>query len=163
MSDLFATFHIEGRLLLAQFINFAVVFTLIYFLIIKGLMKLMRERTYTIEKGLDDAKKAETALIMASHEKERIINEGHLEAKEIVLGAESTKESIVESAKIEAEAEAHRAKQAAIKELEILREHQAREIKEKSVNLVIAGVESILREKISEKESAEIIKGLTKN
>ncbi len=162
MADFFATFHIEGRLLLAQFANFAVVFALIYFLILKPLSKMMKERTGTIEKGLDDAKRAETALIMADHEKERIIGEGHMEAKEIVLGAESTKESIIESAKVEAEVEAHKAKEAGIKELEILREHQAREIKEKSVDLVISGVEAILREKIGEKESAEMIKGLTK-
>ncbi len=163
MADFFATFHIEGRLLIAQFVNFAVVFVLLYFLVIKGLMRLMKSRTETIEKGLDDAKKAETALMMANHEKERIIGEGHQEAKSIVLAAESTGESLVETAKVEAEAEAHKVKEAGIKELEILREHQAREIKEKSIDLVVAGVESILREKISEKEAAEMIKGLTKS
>ena len=162
MGEFFATFHIEGRLLLAQFINFAVVFVLIYFVVLKPLSKLMKGRTETIEKGLDDAKKAETALIMADHEKERIIGEGHLAAKDLVLSAESRGEALAESAKVDAEAEAHKVKQAAIKELETLREHQTIEIKEKSVDLVIAGVEAILKEKIDEKKSAEMIKGLLK-
>ena len=56
MADFFATFHIEGRLLIAQFVNFAIVFALLYFFVIKGLMKLMKGRTETIEKGLTDAK-----------------------------------------------------------------------------------------------------------
>ena len=83
-------------------------------------------------------------------------------AKDLVLSAESRGEALVESAKVDAEAEAHKVKQAAIKELETLREHQTIEIKEKSVDLVIAGVEAILKEKIDEKKSAEMIKGLLK-
>lgn len=162
MADFFATFHVESNLLIAQFVNFALVFVLIYFVVLKPLSKLMKSRTETIEKGLDDAKKAETALIMADHEKERIIGEGHMEAKDIVLSAESSGEALVESAKVEAEAEAHKVKEAAIKELETLREHQAREIKEKSVDLVISGVEAILREKIDDKKAGDMIKGMIK-
>ena len=162
MADFFATFHIEGRLLLAQFINFAVVFVLIYFFVLKPLSKLMATRTETIEKGLDDAKTAETALIMADHEKERIIGEGHQESKGILLEAESKKEAIVESAKVEAEAEAHKMKESAIKEIEVLKEHQTLEIKKKSVGLIVSGVEKILREKMDEKKAEEMINGLIK-
>ncbi len=162
MADFFATFHIEGRLLLAQFANFAVVFALIYFFVLKPLTKTMKKRTGTIEKGLDDAKRAETALIMADHEKERIIGEGHQESKGILLEAESKKEAIVESAKVEAEAEAHKMKESAIKEIEILREHQTSEIKKKSVDLIISGVESVLKEKIDAKKNEDLIKSLVK-
>jgi F-type H+-transporting ATPase subunit b len=157
MADFFATFHVEGGLLLAQFANFAVVFVLVYFLILKPLQKVMRERTGKIEQGLENAQKAETALMMAGHEKERIINEGHQEAKTIVLGAESRGEAIVEDSKVEAEKAAHTLKEHAIKEIETLREHQNQEVRKQSINLVISGVEAILREKIDAKKAEDII------
>jgi ATP synthase F0 subunit b len=160
MAAFFSTFHIEGKLLLAQAVNFGVVFALIYFLIIKQLMKLMKSRTETIEKGLEDAKKAESSLLMAGHEKERIISEGHQEAKSIVLGAQSTGEALIEEARVAAEAVSQKEKAAAIKELDALREHQAREIKEKSVELVISGVEKILKEEVDAKKAEAIIKQL---
>jgi F-type H+-transporting ATPase subunit b len=162
MADFFATFHIEGRLLLAQFINFAVVFVLVYFCVLKPLSKLMKSRTQTIEKGLDDAKKAETELMMAGHEKERIITEGHQEAKNIVLSAQSSGEQIVEDAKVAAEAEGHKAKQAAIKEIETLREHQTEEIKAKSIDLVVSGVEAVLKKQIDASVAEKMIKDITK-
>ncbi len=162
MADFFATFHIEGKLLLAQFVNFAVVFVLIYFLILKPLTKVMNNRSEVISKGLDDAKKAETALIMADHEKERIIGEGHQESKSILLDAEAKREALVESAKIEAEAQAHKMKESAIKEIEVLKEHQTTEIKKKSVDLIISGVESVLKEKMDSAKTEELIKSLTK-
>lgn len=162
MEAFFSTFHIEGRLLLAQAVNFGVVFALIYFLVIKQLVKLMKSRTETIEQGLHNAEKAETTLMMAGHEKERILTEGHQEAKQIVLSAQANGEQIVEDAKVAAEAEAHKQKTATIKELEALREHQSREIREKSIDLVIAGVESILKEKIGAKEAEVMIKNSAK-
>lgn len=163
MADFLATFHVEGSLLLAQFANFAVVFALVYFLILKPLRKVMGERTAKIEKGLEDGQKAETALMMASHEKEKIINEGRENAKTIVLNAESRGEGIVEEAKIEAEKAAHKMKEGALKELDTLREHQEREIREKSINLVISGVEAILKEKIDAKSAEEMISKAIKN
>ncbi len=160
MGEFFATFNIEGRLLLAQFANFVVVLVLVYYVMLKPLSKLMKSRTETIEKGLDDAKRAETVLMMADHERERIVNDGHQESKLILLEAESKKEIIVESAKVEAEAEAHKMKESAIKEIEILREHQTSEIKKKSVDLILSGIESVLKEKIDSSKNEDLIRGL---
>lgn len=162
MGEFFATFNIEGRLLLAQFANFVVVLVLVYYVMLKPLSKLMKSRTETIEKGLDDAKRAETVLMMADHERERIVNDGHQESKLILLEAESKKEIIVESAKVEAEAEAHKMKESAIKEIEILREHQTSEIKKKSVDLILSGIESVLKEKIDSSKNEDLIRGLLK-
>ncbi len=162
MADLLATFHVEGKLLLAQFVNFALVFVLIYFLVLKPLSKLMKSRTATIEKGLDDAKKAETTLMMADVEKERIVGVGHVEAKNIVLSAQSTGESIIETAKADALTEAQKVKEKALKELEALREREKSEVKEKSVDLVVAGVEAILREKIGAGEAEAMINKIAK-
>ena len=99
---------------------------------------------------------------MADHEKERILGEGHMEVKNMILSAESRGEEIVELAKVEAEKEAHKKKEMAIKEIEMLRDAQKTEIRDKSVDLVIAGVEAVLKEKIDEKKAEEMIRGLAK-
>ena len=62
MDSLIETFHIDTKLLLAQAINFAIVFAVLYFFALKPLMKAMGERTEKIEKSLDDAKKVEEKL-----------------------------------------------------------------------------------------------------
>ena len=53
-------------MILAQIINFAVVFFVLYKFALKPLKKLMDERSATISGGLDNAKKQEEHLTVAS-------------------------------------------------------------------------------------------------
>lgn len=162
IGDVLGKLGFDWKVALANLVNFLIIFWLLRNVVFRKIGAAIRERREKIQAGLDDAEKAKTELMMAGHEKERIITEGHQEAKSLVLTAEARGEEIVEAARVEAEAETHKEKQKTLRELETLREHQAREIREKSVDLVIAGVESILREKIDAKEAEAMIKSLTK-
>ncbi|MDD5721307.1 MAG: ATP synthase F0 subunit B [Candidatus Pacebacteria bacterium] len=68
MQEFIGTFHIDWKLMIAQLINFGIVFLVFYFLAAKPLRKLMEERGNTISKGLDDAKESSELLQKASEE-----------------------------------------------------------------------------------------------
>lgn len=68
MQEFISTFHIDWKLMIAQLINFGVVFLVFYFLAAKPLRKLMEERGNTISKGLDDAKESSELLQKAAEE-----------------------------------------------------------------------------------------------
>ena len=55
MDSLITTFHIDWKIIIAQAINFLIVFLVLYFFAIKPLKKLMAERVDKISKGLTDA------------------------------------------------------------------------------------------------------------
>ncbi len=56
MDSILSTFHVEWKLLLAQAVNFGVVFFVLYRYLIKPIQKNADERSKEISKGLDDAK-----------------------------------------------------------------------------------------------------------
>lgn len=68
MEDFINTFHIDWKLMIAQVINFGLVFAALYFLAAKPLTKLIKDRTEEITTGLDDAKKNKALLEKANAE-----------------------------------------------------------------------------------------------
>lgn len=150
----------DWKVALANLVNFLIIYYLLRNVVFKKLGQAIKERREKIKEGLDDAEKAKTALIMANHEKEKILAEGHMEVKEILVGAEATKTSIIDSAKIEAEAEARKIKEDSMREIESLAERQAKEVKEKSVDLIISGMEKVLRSEIDQKKAEKLVKDL---
>ncbi|MBI3305605.1 ATP synthase F0 subunit B [Candidatus Nomurabacteria bacterium] len=70
MDSIISTFHIDWKIIIAQAVNFGIVFAVLYIFALKPLNKLMAERTEKIKKGIDDAKKSEEMLLKAAHEYE---------------------------------------------------------------------------------------------
>ena len=70
MESIISTFHIDWKIIIAQAINFAVVFAVLYVFALKPLGKLMAERSDKIAKGINDAKKSDELLKKATLEYE---------------------------------------------------------------------------------------------
>ena len=70
MNSIISTFHIDWKIIVAQAINFGVVFVVLYIFALKPLSKLMAERSQNIAKGIDDAKKSDELLQKAAKEYE---------------------------------------------------------------------------------------------
>ncbi len=64
-SSVLGSLGIEGKLLAFQFVNFSIVLAVVWFLILKPLVKKLEERRQIIDESLDNAKKVETELHMA--------------------------------------------------------------------------------------------------
>src|SRR3989344_5282594 len=92
MESIISTFHIDWKIIIAQAVNFGVVFIVLYIYALKPLSKLMKERSEKIAKGIDDAKsnaeilnntkaEYEDALVKARKEADKIFQEGKKEAE----------------------------------------------------------------------------------
>ncbi len=71
MDSIISTFHIDWKIIIAQAVNFAVVFTVLYIFALKPLSKLMKERSEKIQKGIADAKRSDEMLKQVEEEFEK--------------------------------------------------------------------------------------------
>lgn len=71
MDSIISTFHIDWKIIIAQAINFGVVFVVLYIFALKPLSKLMAERSEKIGRGIGDAKKSNELLKQAVEEYEK--------------------------------------------------------------------------------------------
>ena len=91
MESIINAFHIDYKIILAQVVNFGIVFVVLYFYAIKPLGKIMKERGEKIQRGVNDAKtnaeilsktniEYEEAMIKAKAQANEIFQEGKKEA-----------------------------------------------------------------------------------
>ena len=158
MDSLIETFHIDGRLLIAQIVNFAIVFAVLYWLVFKPLAKVMAERTSKIAKGLDDAKKVEAKLVRTQEEFNKTMVEAKKQANAIlekaVVEADARKQEMIARAKEEIGVIINQEKQ----KMQADKAATLKEIKREVADLVVMAMEKVLGEKVDEKRDKEMIK-----
>lgn len=91
MESIISTFHIDWKIIVAQAVNFSIVFVILYIYAIKPLAKLMAERAEKITKGINDAKINENLLKDTSLKYEEALTKARIEAGKIF--EESKKEA----------------------------------------------------------------------
>ena len=83
MESIISTFHIDWKIIIAQAINFGVVFVVLYIFALKPLSKLMAERSEKIGKGIDDAKTNAALLSKTQAEYDAMLAKAQSEANKI--------------------------------------------------------------------------------
>ena len=160
MESIISTFHIDWKIIVAQAINFGVVFIVLYIFALKPLSKLMQERSEKIAKGIDDAKinatlleksraEYEGALVKARSEADKIFQDGKKEAlaKRALMLEEAKKEVsiVIENGK---------------KILEIEKIKIVEDARNEIVNLTMIATEKLLGGKINESLNERTVKEL---
>ncbi len=158
MDELIKTFHIDWKLLVAQIVNFAIVFWVLYKFALKPLMKTMDKRSKDIEKSLEDAKKIESNLLMSDQEREEKIKIAKKEASAIIESArgqgQKQAEEMVEKAKEEVKTVITDAKSQINNEKQIM----LKEVKQEVGDLVVKTTKKVLGEAVDGKVDSELIK-----
>lgn len=90
MSELIHHFGIDWKLLLAQAINFFILFFLLKKFAYGPILKVLRDRKREIDKGLEFTKEAEERLLNVEKEQEKILIAARGEALNIVSTAEES-------------------------------------------------------------------------
>jgi F-type H+-transporting ATPase subunit b len=162
MESLVSIFHIDFKLFLAQLINFAIIFFVLFKFAFKPIAKIMQERTATIEKSLDDAKETEKKLAEASLEQTRILNEAKKDAMAIVeranQSAEENKAKLIEKTKLEVAAIIAGEKAKIAQE----KEESLKELKQEMAGLVVLAVEKVIKVKMTDAKDQELIADIIK-
>lgn len=163
MDSLIEVFHIDWKLLAAQAVNFAVVFLVLYFLILKPLLKTVKERTEKIEKGLKDSEQFENDLKELQEKKGHILSEAQkkadLEMESAKKMAEEKQKKIIEDANLKAQELAMMVRAQGEVEKQKIVDSSKREVLE----LAFAVAQNVLGKKVGEKEDEKFIKKTIRN
>ena len=163
MDSLITTFHIDWKIIIAQLINFAIVFAVLYVFALKPLKKLMDERSETIKGGLDNAEKQKELLANAESEYQAMIAKGNAEAvvkmKEVKNDMEEFRAK--EMAKLQDEFAA--AKEASKKQNEADKAKMLEEVKKEAVAFIISATEKVLGEVVTSKVESKLVEESIKN
>lgn len=158
MEAIIETFHIDLKLLIAQAVNFAIVFFVLYFFALKPLMKIMGERTNKIEKSLEDAKKAEKRMVEIENDYEAALAKAKKEAALIMEKASELSEKKKAEMIVKAKEEIGQIINQEKAKMQSEKAKVLKEIKKEMGDLIILGVEKVLEEKIDAKKNTELIK-----
>lgn len=160
MEALIETFHIDLKLMIAQIINFILVFLAIYLLAAKPLRKTIEDRTKEIEEGLHNSKKNREILENTKKEYDSIVLSARKEAEGILKAtredAENKKREMLEVANKEVSNLIENGKKSLEQERELIIKSAKKEI----VDLVISTTQKVLGEEVDIKYRDKVVKEL---
>lgn len=145
MESLLDAFGIDWKLLLAQLVNFGVLFVALTWLLYKPVMKTLDERRAKIAQGVEDANRAAEAAANADAEAAVVVQGAEREADTIVASARELANS--EKARITKEADARAAQIASDAQVRAA-ETAARAMRESErevARLAVLAAEKVLR------------------
>ncbi len=164
MDSLVSTFHIDWHLIIAQLVNFAVVFFVLWYFALKPLKKLMDERGKTIEGGLENAKKQEELLAASKADYEAAIQKANADAAAKMKEAKRDLEAYRAAEMEKAQASVAETIAAGKKQLEAEKAKMVDEAKKEIVSIVMSATERVLGQvaegKIDQKLVEESIKNI---
>ena len=139
---------IDVRILLAQFINFAVLIFVLYRFLYTPLLDMMRKRKKIIAEGVARAEESEKIRAEAVEEAKKIVLEARREAKGIVADAHSsakeTADAVLEKAKLDAQEMAERARKAFLEE----KQNTLAKLKSEIADLVVVSTQKVVSGKL---------------
>lgn len=143
--------------LIAQILNFLLIWFLLSRLVFPRVLKALEERRALIEKGLEDAKAAEQLRASAQAERQRILEEAIAERQRIV--AEAVRQAEQQRAQIlaEARAEAQRLLEVAREEAERERERILGELRSHIATLALAAAYRVVGDALDETRHRRLI------
>ena len=160
MSELITTFHIDWMSMIAQIVNFGLVFACLYLIAVKPLSKLIKDRTKEINDGLENAEKAKGELANANIKKEEIIREGKNDAKNILTKSQADGKEMIKEAKDKAILEKEEIIRQAKLDAEKEKKNSDEQVRKEASVLVSEGVRKVMESYVVSGKGEEIIKGM---
>lgn len=158
MDSIISTFHIDWKIIVAQAINFAIVFVVLYLFALKPLNKLMRERSEKIAKGVNDAKTNSELLVTTKAEYEAAIQKARAEAATIFQEGRKKSEAKRAEMLAEAKTDVERLIANGKKTLEAEKTKMVDEARKEIVSLATLAAEKILKKHGDKVSGSETVK-----
>ncbi len=147
MEEILHAFGIDGRLIVIQIFNFAILAAALWYFLYTPVLKLLGEREAKIKKGIEDAEKAELARNEADAEKKHILSLAHKEAEEIATRATTHADAKAQEIVSEAHAKSATVLENASARAEELKLQAKKESEAEIAKVAILAAEKILQEK----------------
>ncbi len=144
-------------LIIVQIIAFIIVFLTLNAWVYQPLLNMMETRKQKIAQGLEDARVAAQAREDAEKQASKIIGDAQTEASKIVAEATERAATAGRDLKATAEAEAAKARDAAIAEAEVERNRVLGDLRSQVVSLAIAAANKLVSEALDEKKQRALL------
>jgi len=158
-----ASLGLNPQLFAFQLFNFAIVFFILWFMILKSLTKKMDERKQMIDDSLEKAKQIEANVLMSQQRYQEKIDEGKVEANKIIEHSHEEAERLARSMKEKSKKEIELLVDQAKRNIAIERDEAFAAVKKEAGALVVAAVEKILGQAIDESTDKKIIQEAIQN
>jgi F-type H+-transporting ATPase subunit b len=161
--EIFAKLGIDWRLLLAQLVNFVILFSALTFLLYKPILGVLERRGKKIADSLKDAEKISEELRSAEDKSRAVLSEARSEAGKIVAAARAETDSARAIAVEKAKAEVAAVIASGRGQLAAERDAMVNEVRAVAAELVATATEKIIGEKMSDAKDKHLIEKLVKN
>mgnify|MGYP001570004818 CR=1 FL=1 len=164
-AGILASLGLNGYQFAAQLLNFVLVIAIVWWLILRPLVRTLEARRKMIDESLEKAKQVVTALSMSEVKFQERIDEAKVEANKLIERAHDSATTAAVSMKQKAHKEIEMLVNQAKKNINIDRERMQTELRDETVALVIATMEKMLEKKYSDTDDkkmvAEVLKELS--
>jgi F-type H+-transporting ATPase subunit b len=143
--------------LLAQIINFVVLFTLLYFVAYKPIMRMLDERSRKIKESMDQTEHIKEQAELAEKETVKHIQEASKEGQKIIQKAEQVGEELRQKAQQDAEKQSERILERAQVEIKQERDEAVSELKQQFANLTIMTAGKVIDKTLDKETHRELI------
>lgn len=155
--ELLNNLGINGKLLLAQIINFLILLFVLYKFAYGPILKMLDDRTKKIEKGLKDADESHKKLAEIVQKEKEVLKKAREEAQAIIVKAEEQAKKNKEDIITESKTQSEKILSDAQKKIEEEKNKMLAEVKGEISNLVIMATEKIISQKLDTAKDKEII------
>jgi F-type H+-transporting ATPase subunit b len=144
-------------LIIVQIIAFIIVFLTLNAWVYQPMLNMMESRKQKIAQGLEDARVAAEARAYAEKEAAKVIADAQTEASKIVREATDRAAVAGQDVKAAVEAEAAKAREAAIAEAEVERNRILGDLRSQVASLAIAAANKLVGEALDEKKQRALL------
>ena len=150
-------FGLEGKLFIAQIINFAVLLFILKKFLYEPIANMLEERKTKIKQGLDDAEKAKKSLQEADSQKILILKEAKVDADKILENTKKSSENLKQKSSEDAKKQAAEIVDNAKKQAQAEFDKASKQVGSMSVDLSKKIVSKILSEIFTEQDKTAIL------
>lgn len=149
---------INAGFLLAQIINFGLIFAALSFFLWPRLTKMLDNRAATIQKGLEDAAAAATARKNAEADAEKVLADARVQASKLIEEARVRGEEVAKSVEGEARSAADKIRADELVKVEAERNKQLSDLRGQVAAIAIAMSQKLIGESLDEKRQQALVK-----
>ncbi len=146
------------KMALFNLINFLILFFILKRYFFDAVLNNIEEREQRINKGVEDAKKAETELRMAKRKAQDIIDEAKVDANQIIEDAKEDAEAVAKDMKQEAKEEIDSLVSQAKRNIARDREEMKENLRRETISLAMEAAEKVVEKELDKEADEKFIK-----
>ena len=157
MERLFSGLGINWATLIAQLVNFGILFVLLYFLAFKRILKILDERSHKIKESIAQTEFIRQQAARAEEDSKKKIEAASREGQEIVARAAKAGEEVRVQAQQQARQDGEALISRARGEIQLERDEAIGELRREFADLTITAAERVIEKTLDKKAHRELI------